>query len=168
MQMRGIGEVETFFLHSRKEPARILMADGFPESVRSALIVDDDANTRDFISRRMNRHGWRVSVAANGIEGKDIAARYRFDLLITDCDMPGMDGFELTRHIRQLETGSSAPMRIIAVTGSDSSRSAQRCLDAGMDAFLRKPVAWSELGACIDRLFADAVPDEASSPVCSA
>ena len=159
LSLRGIGDVQTYFLDGRTGSAVI----GEPEDVAepskdepySVLIADDDDDIQLLMARRIRRKGWDAEVVSDGAEAWAKLQHRRFDLLITDCDMPVVDGFELTEMIRRSEKNTGRHMGIIAVTGSDTREFAQRCLSVGVDGFLRKPVMWVELEECIRRLRED-------------
>jgi len=154
MLLRGIGEVETYFLNSRL-PAAVAEVPDLTlaaEAPYAVLIADDDTDMQALVARRMQRHGWTVKVVANGAEAWNELQNGAFDLLITDCEMPLVDGFELARMVRAAEATTGARIGIIAMTGTDCPELAQRCLASGMDAFLRKPVLWVELERGIARV----------------
>lgn len=159
MSLRGIGEVNTYFLTGSKTDFGAPAGSGaLPTGTAekfSVLIVDDDVNLQELMARRIRRHGWEAEVLTNGAEAWTRLQDRSFDLLITDCEMPIMDGYELTKLIRKAEKVSGEYMPIIAVTGNDTRECAQHCLNAGMSAFLRKPVMWVELERIIRRLRAE-------------
>jgi CheY-like chemotaxis protein/HPt (histidine-containing phosphotransfer) domain-containing protein len=84
-------------------------------------------------------------VAENGLEGVALAATHEFELVLMDCQMPVMDGFEATAAIRGLPEGRGARLPIIAVTANAMQGDEQRCLNAGMNGFLAKPFKLTEL-----------------------
>lgn len=110
------------------------------------LLVDDNELNAMLASRLMAAIGFEVVTAANGAIAVEIIGREDFDLILMDCQMPVMDGYEATRAIRQLEaraTRGRAP--IIAVTAYALAGEREKCLSAGMDDFLAKPYALSDL-----------------------
>ena len=162
MTMRGLGDVQTFFLTGRKEDLFQVGHDGDPlptEKAMSVLIADDDVALQELMAQRIRRRGWDATVVPNGAEAWNLLRKRPFDLLITDCEMPIMDGFELAEMIRQDERATGKHMSIIAMTGNDTKECAQRCLNVGMNAFVRKPVMWVELERIIQRLGADTMDD---------
>jgi CheY-like chemotaxis protein len=74
-----------------------------------------------------------------------------YDIVFMDCHMPTLDGFEATRRIRAGESAAGAPLVIVALTADSLPSDRQRCLDAGMNDFLTKPVSSSQLSATIER-----------------
>lgn len=109
---------------------------------KNVLIVEDHPTNQDLMRWRMQQLGLSHEVVGDGVAALDALARGSFDAVITDCLMPGMDGYTLTREIRHLEAANPRRRRIpiIALTASALDEEARRCRDAGMDDFLAKPV----------------------------
>jgi adenylate cyclase len=153
--VRGLGQVETFFLLRRKDP-QILVERLRPKVAagRQArlLIADDDGTTRRFLARALEREGWLTEAAGHGGEAWDVLQQRAYDLLITDCAMPEVDGFELAQRIRGGERIGGRRLPIIALTASTATEDIERCYGVGMDAYISKPVIWPELIACVRRL----------------
>ena len=84
-------------------------------------------------------HGYQVAIAKNGVEAVDLAQRKRFDLILMDCHMPRMNGYEATALIRKNEAEQKRTP-IIALTGSTLKDDPNRHREAGMDDFLEKPI----------------------------
>src|SRR5215472_5990088 len=112
------------------------------------LVVEDNAVNQDVASGILKQTGCSVTTAANGRTAVQLFAQERFDLILMDCEMPIMDGFDATRRIRDIErvmrrardeenSGSRTP--IVALTAHALAEVRERCLDAGMDDFLVKP-----------------------------
>ena len=112
------------------------------------LLVDDNEINRDLLSVQVRMLGYEVDVAENGEQALEKWRKGQVALLLTDCRMPSMDGFELTRTIRD-EESPDARLVIIAVTGNAMHGDAQRCLDAGMDDYLSKPLGLQLLGTTL-------------------
>lgn len=114
---------------------------------RRVLIVEDHPTNQDLMRWRMRQLGLAHDVVDEGQAALDALAQLPFDLIITDCRMPGMDGYALTRELRRRETAAPASRRmpIIALTASALDEEARRCREAGMDDFLAKPVPLSVL-----------------------
>lgn len=103
------------------------------------LVVDDNHSNQLVAVGMLEKLGCVATVARSGKEALDAATRKRFDLILMDCQMPVMDGFEATRQIRLLE--SNGPhTAIIAMTANSRSEDVRKCLDSGMDDFLGKPL----------------------------
>lgn len=103
------------------------------------LVVEDNPTNQKVVSLRLQKLGCLVDLAANGKEAVHCAAQIQYDVILMDCQMPEMDGFEATRIIRNAE-GARRHTPIIALTANVMSGERERCLHAGMDDFLAKPV----------------------------
>ena len=104
------------------------------------LVAEDHPINRAVISRQLQRLGHAHELVEDGEQALEALGRARFDLLITDCRMPGLDGYALTRRIRATERDGDPRLPIIALSASVPPGQAQSCIDAGMDGFLAKPV----------------------------
>ena len=114
------------------------------------LVVDDNDMNREVFSQILVNMGHRVDTASDGLQALGIHQRDPFDLVLMDCQMPNMDGFESTRRIRSLE-GPGAMIPIVALTGNAHPEDLERCLDSGMNDVLTKPVRATDLGAMIEK-----------------
>jgi signal transduction histidine kinase/CheY-like chemotaxis protein len=155
----GLGQGSTFWFElapattvrsgmSRESDARV--ATGYEGPRRKVLIVDDVAVNRSVITELLSRLGFDIIEAANGSEGLAKAQSERPALIVTDIVMPGMDGLEATRRMRQTPGLTDVP--IIAVTASPSGSDEKKSLAAGVNAFLPKPVDFGLLLAQIRAL----------------
>lgn len=102
------------------------------------LVVDDDEANRDVLSRRLQRKGFEIATAASGAEALARIAERRYDLVLLDVAMPGMDGLEVLRRIR--ERASAAELPVILATGFDRSHDVVAGLEAGANDYLTKPL----------------------------
>ena len=129
---------------------------GPPDRTRQlsrVLIVEDNAANLKVTVRMVERLGYRADVAANGAEAVSILERVQYDALLMDCQMPEMDGYEATRLIRAAEsTGRHVP--IIAMTAAALAGDRERCLAAGMDDYISKPVKLHVVAALLERWIA--------------
>jgi CheY-like chemotaxis protein len=100
------------------------------------LVVDDSAVNQKVAVRLLEKAGCRCDVAANGLEAVQSVTQVGYDLVFMDCQMPEMDGYEATRRIRAL--GHRLP--IVAMTAEAMAGDRERCLDAGMDDYVAKPI----------------------------
>jgi CheY-like chemotaxis protein len=128
----------------------------FPAGTASALrvlLAEDNPVNQLVAQRLLARLGVHVEVVVNGEEAIDILRKVRFDLVLMDCQMPVMDGFEATRRIRDRASGVLNPLvPIVAMTANAMRGDRERCLEAGMTDYLSKPVNPEALTAVIDRL----------------
>jgi signal transduction histidine kinase/DNA-binding response OmpR family regulator/CHASE3 domain sensor protein len=116
-----------------------------------ALLADDHPTNRSLIVRQINMLGYAAESAENGIVALEKWKSGRFGILITDCNMPEMNGYELTRRIRELEAASgNKRIPIIACTANALGGEAEICFAAGMDDYLAKPVELHELAKKLD------------------
>jgi signal transduction histidine kinase/DNA-binding response OmpR family regulator len=116
-----------------------------------ALLADDHPTNRSLIVRQINLLGYAAESAENGIVALEKWKSGRFGILITDCNMPEMNGYELTRRIRELEaTKGDKRIPIIACTANALGGEAEICFAAGMDDYLAKPVELNELSKKLD------------------
>jgi two-component system, cell cycle response regulator DivK len=120
------------------------------------LVVEDNDENWDMISRRLQRRGYRVVRAADGQEAVEMVARERPDLILMDVGLPVMDGLEATRRIRAHAETQTTP--IIALTAHAASADRDRALQAGCDDYHTKPVELPRLLAQMEALLARAAP----------
>ncbi|MGE3334124.1 MAG: PAS domain S-box protein [Rhodospirillaceae bacterium] len=115
------------------------------------LLAEDNLTNQDVIRRQLGLLGYACEFAGNGVEGLNAFKTGRYALLLTDCHMPEMDGYELTGAIRQMEQGTGRRFPIIAVTANALQGEAERCLAAGMDDYVSKPIAMPALVAALKK-----------------
>jgi two-component system response regulator MprA len=114
------------------------------------LIVDDEQNIVDFIRLGMRYEGFRVEDAGDGVSGFDMAQRLRPSLIILDVMLPGMDGIEVCRRLRESEATADIP--ILMLTAKDEVRDRVEGLESGADDYLTKPFSFEELAARVRAL----------------
>lgn len=102
------------------------------------LIVEDNEDSRDGLTRRLQRRGYEVVPACDGWQGVDLAAAETPDLILMDINLPKLDGWEATRLIRAAESTRTIP--IIALTAHALTSDRQKTLDVGCDDYHTKPV----------------------------
>ena len=117
--------------------------DGVERARPIVLAADDDEDILELIVFRLERSGYTVLQARDGAEALELARRSRPDLAVLDVMMPKLDGFELTRRLREDESTSKMP--IILLTARTQEADVERGFDAGADDYLRKPFSPQEL-----------------------
>jgi len=104
-----------------------------------ALVVEDNAVNLMVAVGILESLGWHVETAVDGLDALAAYERRHFDVIFMDCQMPKMDGFEVTSEIRKREATGAARTPIVALTASADTSFRERCLAAGMDDFVAKP-----------------------------
>jgi len=115
------------------------------------LLAEDDAVNQMVVEALLKQLGCTVDVVADGASARAAVAHTRYDVVFMDCRMPGMDGVEATRFIRGDEEGHRARTPIVALTADALPSERDRCLTAGMDDFVTKPVDLATLAAAVRR-----------------
>src|SRR5439155_514770 len=119
---------------------------------QSRILVADDNETNQMVAVQMLRRlGCHSEVAANGLEVVEALKKIPFDAILMDCQMPEMDGYEATRAIRSAEAASGRHVPIIAMTANAMRGDREKCLQAGMDDYLPKPVKLQDLDQSLKR-----------------
>jgi CheY-like chemotaxis protein len=116
------------------------------------LVVDDESDGRALIGRILEGQGARTVGASSAHEALQLLASQRFDVLLSDIGMPGVDGYALIRQVRLLDSSRSGPIPAIAVTAYARPEDRQRSLLAGYNMHLSKPIEAPELIASIASL----------------
>jgi len=118
------------------------------------LVAEDNSVNQRVATRMVEKRGYRADAAGNGREAVEALMRIPYDLALMDCHMPEMDGFEATAEIRRLERVGDLPSRhttIVAMTANALPDDEEKCLAAGMDCYLTKPVKPEQLDAVLER-----------------
>jgi signal transduction histidine kinase/CheY-like chemotaxis protein len=119
------------------------------------LVAEDNAVNRKLAVRLLEKFGCRVDVASNGKEAVEMWSRLPYDAVLMDCQMPEMDGYEATAEIRRREAERGVPAEkhtpILALSASAMEEDVKKCLAAGMDDFISKPVEIEKLRRCLER-----------------
>ncbi len=136
----------------RSLPRRALAAGG-----PTFLVAEDNLVNQIVVAAMIEKLGYHVDVVSNGREAVEALMRAEYAVVLMDCQMPEMDGFEATREIRRRQL---SPRRtpVIALTASATADDRQRCFDADMDDYISKPMRFADLEAAIGRWVPVAVP----------
>ena len=117
------------------------------------LLVEDNPVNQLYCQALLEQMGHQVELANDGLEAVELALAARHDIILMDCHLPALDGFEATRQIRHAERRSGERRRtIVALTASAMAEDHARCIDAGMDEMLSKPFTRVEMKALLQRL----------------
>src|SRR4051812_49187175 len=125
-----------------------------PADSKLILFIEDCEQTRSLYEGVFANGGYRVALAADGREGVELAERLRPDVIVTDLDMPVMDGLEAAARIRRCDATQATP--IVVLTGSGMRRCILRAYEVGCDAFLIKPCRPRQLLEVIEKLVVSA------------
>jgi len=120
------------------------------QEARRILLAEDNAVNQKVACRMLEKLGYRVDVAGDGQATVDAWVSGRYDLILMDCQMPTMDGYEATRTIRSREA-NGLRIPIVALTADAMKGADDKCQAAGMDDYLTKPIDRSQLDACLKR-----------------
>ena len=115
------------------------------------LVVEDNPVNQRLAMKQLERLGFKASAVSNGQEAIEAAMHADYDLVLMDCQMPEMDGYEATAEIRRREQRDGGHVTIVAMTANALAEDRTACLEAGMDDYLAKPVSLADLRSVIDR-----------------
>lgn len=120
------------------------------------LVVDDNALNSKLTKLLLTGHGYEVETAGNAAEALESIARARPQLILMDLQLPGMDGFELTRRLKQ--DPATKCIRVVALTAYAMKGDEQRAADAGCDGYISKPIDTRRLPALVEHYLSLAPP----------
>jgi two-component system, sensor histidine kinase and response regulator len=138
----------------QREPIADAAPSVSPPSRLSILLAEDNVVNRAVAAAILERRGHSLVHAVNGREAVEAAAREAFDLIFMDVQMPEMDGLEATSRIREAEQATGRHTPIAAMTAHAMAGDRERCLAAGMDEYISKPLNKAELLALLERISA--------------
>jgi CheY-like chemotaxis protein len=141
-------------LTKTEEPATEvkIIPDAVEKPAMNVLLVDDEPVSRELATLMLRHCGVEVKEASNGQEAlKQIEEFPGFNIVFMDCQMPVMDGYTAVREIRRREAGSGRHIPVIALTGYNTPFDEQYCIEAGMDAFMPKPLMLDDLKANLEK-----------------
>jgi PAS domain S-box-containing protein len=122
-----------------------------PPVAAHILVAEDNEVNQKVAAKILEKLGYRVELAENGKEALAACGRRRYDAVLMDGQMPGMDGYEATRRIRERETKGGRRVPIVAMTASAMKGDREKCLEAGMDDYITKPVTPEKLEAVLKK-----------------
>jgi CheY-like chemotaxis protein len=132
----------------RTRPTAVALSEGYRRL--RVLVAEDNVVNQQVVMGFLDRAGHAAVVVSTGTEVLAALERHEFDLVLMDLQMPELDGLETTRAIRQRERSSGAHIPIVALTAHVVKGDAERCLDAGMDAYVAKPLRAREFFGAIE------------------
>jgi CheY-like chemotaxis protein len=152
---------------ARAAPAALVTRHSIRESPRPlhVLLAEDNPVNRLVAVRMLEKRGHTVVSAGDGREALAALNREPFDVILMDVQMPGMDGLEATAHIRKAEVGTGRHVPIVALTAHAMREDRERCLSAGMDAYLTKPFTSGDLYDALEKVLPVTAVVEGSSIV---
>jgi len=118
------------------------------------MVADDGKNAADIMGMFLKMEGYEVMVVYSGEEAVEAAGDFDPQMILMDISMPGMDGLEATRQIRQAPSGSNGVPVIIALSGYDEAETRRRCEEAGMQRLVSKPVSPADLRSLLGEITA--------------
>ncbi|MGH9744970.1 MAG: hybrid sensor histidine kinase/response regulator [Candidatus Acidiferrales bacterium] len=127
------------------------------ENDRVVVVADDSISVRKFVGRMLEKAGYRVKLASDGLEASEIVAQVGCHLIITDLEMPRMNGYELLAHLRQDPTTRRIP--VLVVTSRAGAKHRDRAMKEGASGFLTKPVQEDHLIATVTNLLEAEAPE---------
>jgi two-component system, sensor histidine kinase and response regulator len=156
-----VGQGSRFYFTAQFEPVKLERRSPWNEESRLAdqtayslriLLVDDDRVNQRLTLRILEKQGHQVAVASDGLQAMNVLDQESFDVILMDVQMPGMDGFEVTGRVRKKEENTGAHQPIIAMTAHALAGDRERCLMAGMDDYVAKPIRRAELTGALNKV----------------
>jgi CheY-like chemotaxis protein len=144
------GSKEQIFEEINKNQEEVKM----PDIPLEILVAEDQIINRKIVVQLLEKKGWHVKAVENGRTALEEASNKKYDIILMDVQMPEMDGFDSTRNIRQFENDKDYHTPIVAMTAHAMKGDREKCLAAGMDYYITKPVNPSELYETIEKFTA--------------
>jgi len=130
------------------------------------LVAEDNLTNQEVAMAILNKLGYHADLVANGVEAIQALREGQYDVVLMDCEMPEMDGYEATRLIRERGTGTHNPhIPIIALTADAITGDRDKCLQAGMSDYLAKPVEPQQLADVLEKWLIESAGGKVRSPV---
>lgn len=136
-------------------PPKAAAGSGQPLASLSVLLAEDTPANQKVVTTMLKKRGHSVTVAQNGREAVELFKQHEFDVVLMDVQMPILDGFQATSVIRALERGADTMTPIIAMTAHAMRGDREKCLEAGMDAYVAKPLDVKQLLGLIESVAED-------------
>lgn len=140
-----LGMESPFDIAPDKQQIQEVEAEHSGESKGYILVAEDNPVNQEVIKKQLKALGYDCALADDGLQAQAIYEQHEFDLVLTDCHMPECDGYELTTALRQKQIEKGRRIPIIAVTANAMIGEAKKCLTAGMDDYLPKPIELEKL-----------------------
>ncbi len=153
-------DLKTTTTTARIKPAKAVAVDGVEG--KRVLVAEDNAVNQKLAARMLEKLGCRVDIAANGKEAVQMVGAINYDLVLMDCQMPELDGYQATQQIRQIVVGRHLP--IVAMTANAMEGDREKCLAAGMDDYVSKPMKLDAVRGVISR-WLNLQPTEQTPPL---
>jgi CheY-like chemotaxis protein len=156
---KGKGSTFWFSLPFRKQGALMpeilkLPGAGFDGHAARVLVVEDNATLQMLVGKQLEGLGLQSDIVSTGEEALDIMLKERYELVLMDCHLPHMDGFEATKLIREREGATGMHIPIVAMTAGAMKGDPEKCLAVGMDDYLAKPYTLDQLREKMQRWIA--------------
>ena len=134
----------------------VIPEDGAPPTQRKlhVLVAEDNAVNQRLATAMLARLGHEAVIAGDGTEAVEAVARHEFDVVFMDVQMPTMSGFDATAAIRDAERGTGMRVPIVAMTAHAMAGDRERCLEAGMDDYITKPISLAEINRVLSSILA--------------
>ena len=143
-------EASTASAQKPSEPAKLRIDPNLSQRIPlKILLTEDNMINQKVATRILDRMGYRADVAANGLESIDCLRRQNYDVVLMDVQMPVMDGLEASRRIRQSDDLNN--LYIIAMTANAMAGDREKCIDAGMNDYVTKPIRIEQLQAALEK-----------------